>query len=335
MRVADVPDPVVREPGDAVVRVTRAAICGSDLHYLHGKTPIEPGDVIGHEAVGFVESAGPGVTRFSPGDRVIVSFDLACGACWFCSKGQTALCDDVRVLGGGPFGGSVPGAQAERVLVPAADVNLLLVPGGLDDERALFVGDVLTTGYYAASLAGIAPGDVVAVVGAGPVGFFCVQAARVMGAGKVFSIDPDRPRLALAAMVGAEPVDPADRHPESVLAEATGGRGADVAIEAVGSTPAFERAVGVVRRGGTVAVVGVYAGETAQIQLGVYWARALTLRFAGLCPIHAWWERALAEVEAGRIDPMPLISHRLPLEEAPLGYELFERREATKVVLLP
>ena len=335
VRVTDVPDPVIEETGDAIVRVTRTAICGSDLHFFHGKAPIDPGDVLGHEAVGIVELVGTDVKRFSPGDRVVVAFNIACGACWFCRRGETQLCDDFRNLGAGAFGGSLAGAQATHVRVPTADVNLLRIPDEMDDERALFVGDILTTGVYAASIAEIEPGSVVAVVGCGPVGFFCIQAARALGAGQVFAIDLEPGRLELAASVGAVPVNARDRHPASALAEATDGRGADVVLEAVGTPSAFESAVGVVRRGGRVVVVGVYAGESVEVQLGVYWARALTLRFSGICPVHAWWERALDELIAGRIDPSPLISHRLPLEDAVRGYALFDRREATKVVLLP
>lgn len=335
MRVADVPDPAIEEPGDAIVRVTRTAICGSDLHFFHGKTPIEPGEVIGHEAVGVVEAVGPAVTRFARGDRVVVAFNIACGACWFCRRGETQLCDNFRNLGAGAFGGSLAGAQATHVRVPTADVNLLGIPDDVDDERALFVGDVLTTGVYAASIAAIDAADVVAVVGCGPVGFFCIQAARALGAGQVFGIDLEPGRLALAASAGAVAVDVRERHPASALAEATGGRGADVVLEAVGTPSAFESAVGIVRRGGRVVVVGVFAGESVELQLGVYWARALTLRFSGICPVHSWWERAMDHVRSGRIDPVPLISHRLPLEDAVEGYALFDRREATKVVLLP
>ena len=331
----EVPDPRIEDPQDAVVRVTRTAICGSDLHFFHGKAPIEPGETLGHEAVGVVESVGEGVRRFYPGDRVVVAFDIACGECWFCREGQTQLCDDFRNLGAGTFGGGLAGAQAERVRIPVADVNLLGIPDAVDDERALFVGDILTTGMYAASLGDIGPRDVVAVVGAGPVGFFCVQAARSLGAARVFALDREPSRLALAAQVGAEAVDVNERHPATALADATEGRGADVVIEAVGSTAAFETAVDVVRRGGRVVVVGMYAGESVEVQLGVYWARALDLRFAGVCPIHAWWGRAMAAVVDGGIDPMPLVSHRLPLEDAARGYDLFDRREATKVILIP
>lgn len=335
VRVTEVPDPVLEDPGDAIVRVTLSAICGSDLHFFHGKTPIEPGEGIGHEAVGVVESVGSDVTGIAPDDRVVVSFQIACGRCWFCRRGQTQLCEGFRNLGAGAFGGNLPGAQAERLRVPTADVNLLKIPDGMDDEAAIFVGDIATSGYYAATLGTIGTEDVVAVVGAGPVGFFCVQAARALGARRVFALDREPERLALAARVGAEPVHVGERHPATVLAEATDGRGADVVIEAVGSVAAFETAADVVRRGGRVVVLGVYASETVELQLGVYWARALDLRFAGVTPIQAWWGPTMAAVADGRIDPRPLVSHRLPLAEAAHGYQLFAAREATKVLLIP
>jgi threonine dehydrogenase-like Zn-dependent dehydrogenase len=333
--VAEVPDAVVEEPDDAVVRVTRSAICGSDLHFYHGKTPMTTGEGIGHEAVGRVESVGDGVSRFAVGDRVVVAFDIACGGCWFCRRGETHLCEHFRNLGAGTFGGGLPGAQADLVRVPAADVNLLPVPDGIDDERALFVGDVLTTGFYGASLAAVRPEETVAVVGCGPVGFFCIQAAVALGAARVFALDVDPSRLTLAESAGAVGVDVRRRNAEMALAGVTDGRGADVAIDAVGSTAAYESALDIVRRGGRIVVLGMYAGETVDLQLGVYWARSLDVRFAGVCPVHAWWEAAMAEVVAGRIDPIPIISHRLALEDASLGYELFDSREATKVVLVP
>lgn len=334
VRVADVPEPVLRERGDAIVRVTRTAICGSDLHLFHLKAPIDPGEILGHEAVGVVEAVDEGVTSVRPGDRVVVSFDIACGACWFCLRGETSLCEDFRNLGAGAFGGGLPGAQAELVRIPTADVNLLTLPDDLDDDHALFLGDVLTTGVYAASIAGIEPGDTVAVVGLGPVGSFAIQAARSLGA-VVYALDREDGRLALAARLGAVAVDVRAQNPQMALARVTGDRGADVVIEAVGTPDAYTTAIDVVRRGGTVVVVGMYAGEAVEMQLGVYWARGLTVRFAGICPVHSWWERALEEVRAGRIDPVSIVSHRLPLEEASTGYDLFDRREATKVVLVP
>jgi alcohol dehydrogenase len=335
VRVADVPEPVVEQPGDAVVRVTRSAICGSDMHFFHGKAPILPGEGLGHEAVGVVETVGPAVTRFARGDRVVVAFDVACGTCWFCARGQTQLCEAFATFGAGAFGGEMPGAQADLLRVPKADVNLLAVPDGIGDEAALFVGDVLTTGYYAASIAGAGPGDTAAVVGLGPVGYCTVQALLALGAGRVLALDREPSRLALAEAAGAEPVDVRAANPASAVAAATEGRGADVVLEAVGHPDAFETAARVVRRGGRITVVGMYAGETVDLQLGVWWARAIDLRFAGVCPVHAWWERTMDALVAGRLDPMPLVSHRLPLEDAPRGYELFDRREATKVLLTP
>ena len=334
VEVAEVPDPVLVEPSDAIVRVGLTAICGSDLHLYHGKAPLEPGDTIGHEAIGVVDAVGSSVKRFAPGDRVVVSFDIACGDCWFCRKGQTQLCEDFGFLGYGVFGGSLGGAQAELLRVPVADVNLLAVPDGLEDDRALFVGDALTTGVYAAGLAEIRDGDIVAVVGAGPVGFFCAQAA-LPSAASVLALDLDPSRLAIAERIGAIPVDVSARNAQTAVDEHTEGRGADVVIEAVGTPAAFERSVDIVRRGGTVVVMGVYTSELVQAQIGVWWVRALQIRFAGTTPVHAWWERAMAEVQAGRLDPLPIVSHRLPLDEAAHGYELFDTRRATKVLLEP
>jgi threonine dehydrogenase-like Zn-dependent dehydrogenase len=333
--VEDVPDPSIEDPADAIVRVTSAGICGSDLHFFHGQVPLLPGETIGHQAVGVVEEAGPGVERFRAGDRVVVAMDIVCGTCWFCRRGQTALCEDFRNLGAGTWGGSLGGAQAELVRIPVADTNLLGVPQGVDDERALCVGDALTTGYYGAAIAGIDAGDTVAVIGAGPVGFFSAQAARLHGAGQVLVLDMEPDRLALGEKVGAVPVNVKERNAQMAVHDATEGRGADVVMEAVGAVPAFESAVEIVRRGGSVCVLGLYSGQTVEMQLGIYWVRAIRLQFAGLTPVHAWWDRAMDAVAAGEIDPMPLISHRLPLAEAARGYELFDSRQATQVVLRP
>jgi threonine dehydrogenase-like Zn-dependent dehydrogenase len=335
LAVSDVPEPEILDPHDAVVRVTTTAICGTDLHFYTGKAPLSPGDVIGHEGVGVVEAVGSEVRDVAPGDRVVIAFDIVCGDCWFCRRGQTSLCDDFRNLGAGMFGGSLDGTHADLVRVPFADVNLLPVPEGMDDERALFVGDILTTGYYGTAISGIGPQDTVAVVGAGPVGFFAAQAALVHGAARVLVLDTVGDRLALAARVGATPVNVAEHNPQMAVAEITEGRGADVVIEAVGSVPAYETAVEIVRRGGAVTVLGIFVSETVPVQLGVYGTRALRVQFAGICPVHAWWDRAMEAVRLGRIDPIPLISHRARLDQAPEMYELFESRLATKVVLTP
>jgi threonine dehydrogenase-like Zn-dependent dehydrogenase len=335
VRVDDLPDPGIEEPTDAVMRVTASAICGSDLHFLHGKAPLLPGEPLGHEAVGVVEEVGPEAHGLAPGDRVVVAFDIVCGECWFCRRGQHALCEDFRNLGAGTFGGSLGGAQAERLRVPRAEHNLLKIPEGMEDERALFVGDILTTGVYGAAIAGIEPGDTVAVVGAGPVGFFAAQAARLHDPGRVAVLDLQPDRLEVVERMGFTPVNVKERNPQTAMAELTEGRGADVVIEAVGAVAAFETARDAVRSGGTVCIVGMYVSETIEFQLGVAWTRALRFVFGGICPVHAWWEEAMRAVADRAIDPLPIISHTLPLTEAPKGYDLFDRREATKVVLKP
>ncbi len=335
VEVADVPEPVLGDPAGAIVRVTRAAICGTDLHVLHRKVPIEPGDVLGHEAVGIVEQVGSAVGRFAAGDRVVLSYVTACGSCWFCLRGETSLCQDSKVFGAGAFGGDLPGAQAELVAVPDADVNLFRVPAAVDDDRAVFLGDVLPTGVAAAALAAPAPGETTAVIGAGPVGYLTTRALLGAGAERVVVLDREPERLELVRRTGAEVIDIRERDPEMALASITDDRGADVVIEAVGSTEAFSSALDVVRRGGRIVVAGVFAGEIAEMQLGVWWARALQVRFLGQCPAHAWWEAGRDAVLAGTIDPTPLISHRLPLEDAASGYDLFDRRVATKVLLQP
>lgn len=333
--VTDVPDPVLVEPDDAIVRVTCAGICGSDLHLLHGKAPMDAGEPLGHEAVGVVETVGASVTGVRVGQRVAVAFNVACGHCWFCGHGESGLCEEGAIFGYGVVGGAMPGAQAELVRVPKADVNLLPLPDDVSDETAVFITDVLPTGFYGASLADPGPGRVVAVLGCGPVGICTMLGLRSLGTRDVHALDREPARLRLAEQAGAVPVHIEERNPATALAEATDGRGADAVIDAVGHRSAFDGAADIVRRGGTVVVVGVYASETAELQLGTAWSRALTFRFAGVTPVLAWWGRAMDAVARGDADPTPLISHRLPLEAAPEGYALFDRREATKVVLLP
>ena len=328
-------EPEIVDATDAIVRVRRAGICGSDLHFFHGKAPMDAGTTMGHEAVGTVDRIGSGVRSFAAGDRVVTSFHIACGACWFCRVGRSGLCEEHRILGGGPFGGDLDGTQAELVRVPVADVNLRAVPGTVDDERALFVGDVLTTGVYTVSIADPAPDETVAVIGAGPVGYCVAAALRSAGVDRVYAIDVEPARLELVETTGAEPVDPRAVNPEMALARATDGRGADVVVDAVGVPEVFATSLELVRRGGRVVVVGMYTSEVVELQLGVAWIRGVRLLFAGETPIHAWWGQTMDAVADGRLDPAPLVSHRLPLTDAPGGYAAFDAHEATKVVLDP
>jgi threonine dehydrogenase-like Zn-dependent dehydrogenase len=338
VRVDDVAEPKIEEAADAIVKVTRAAICGSDLHILTGKTPGMPdGGVIGHEFVGTVVEHGDSVDGFSPGDRVVGSFLIACGDCGPCAAGRYNFCKHRRALGFGPLTGDLAGSQAEYVRVPQASVNLHPIAGGSDsltDEQALFGGDILTTGFYGAALSEIEQGDVVVVVGAGPVGLFCAAAAKRYSPAQVLVLDMDAHRVDFAReQMGLNAIDVSNGEPKKAVAEATDGAMADVAIEAVGAIPAFETATNCVRDGGRVTVIGVYGLDRYEMPMGLSWVRGLDLRFAGMANVQAHWDEALLAVAAGDVDPLKIVSHRLPLEEAAEGYQLFQAREAMKVVL--
>lgn len=336
LRVGDYPDPELLDPRDVIVRVTTAAICGSDLHLLHGRIPgVRAGSVIGHEFVGEVEQVGDQVQGFAAGDRVVGSFVIACGECWACARGAYNHCDDMEVLGYGIFTGDLDGAQAERVRVPRADLNLRAVPSALSDEQAIFAGDILTTGAYICARAGLQAGDTVAIFGAGPVGIFTLMHALAAQPAEVFVVDMAPDRLELAASLGGTPIDGTKVNPVVEIQRRTGERGADVVIECVGSASAFTASLDAVRPGGTVGVIGVYTDLSYDFPLGEVWRRGITLVMGGTANVQAHWGHTLDLVERGAIDPTIIISHTLPLEDAMRGYELFDSREAMKVVLKP
>ena len=334
VRVDDVAEPAVEEPSDAVVEIGLTAICGSDLHVYDGKLPVDPGDVLGHEAVGVVREVGPDVAAVAPGDRVVVAWSNVCGRCWYCSRGQTALCEARRLLGFGAARDGLPGLQAERARVPRADTNLLRIPDDVEDVPALMVGDILTTGYFGSILADPAEDETVAIVGMGPVGQLCAMATRIRGAARVLALDtvPDRLKGAEAAGVTPVLVSSSEEATGAVRA-LTGSRGADATIEAAGNLAAFDQCRAITRPGGRIVVLGVYGPERTELRMGSFWNRAVDILFAGMCPVHALWEDVLGLVREGRIDPTPIVSHRLSLEDAPEAYELFAGRRATKVVL--
>lgn len=334
--VGDYPDPEVLASTDVVVKVSTAAICGSDLHLLHGRIPgMRSHSPIGHEFVGTIDAVGEKVERFHVGDRVVGSFVIACGRCWFCARGEYNNCEDLNVLGYGMFTGDLDGSQAEYVRVPGADLNLHAVDDHLSDEQAIFAGDILTTGAYITARARIAAGDTVAIIGAGPVGLFTVMHVLATEPSEVYVVDMAADRLAVAAKLGATPVDASKVNPVVEIQRRTGERGADVVLECVGAPPAFATALDVVRAGGTIGVIGVYAELSYDFPLGEVWRRGITLVMGGTTNVQAHWDRTLELVRSGRIDPTVIISHTLGLEEAVRGYELFDSREAMKVLLKP
>jgi 2-desacetyl-2-hydroxyethyl bacteriochlorophyllide A dehydrogenase len=333
VRLEERPEPELMARDDAIVRVEATGVCGSDLHIYHGRVQIEPGFTIGHEFVGTVVAAGDGVTEVGEGDRVLGCYCSACGNCFFCRRGDYHKCDDGRVFGHGATLGSLQGAQAEQVLVPHANLTLRRVPEGMSDDAALFAGDVMGTGYHAVADTGLEPGDVVAVLGLGPVGLCAVQAARAAGAARVIAIDSVEDRLATAESFGADPVHLTEDDPRRHVKTATAGRGVDVAVDAVGHPDALELACRVTRKAGIVSAIGVYA-ERIQVHMGIVWIKALTLK-TGHANVIGHVDRVLAMLDAGVLDPGPLVTHHMKLEDAAEAYAVYDRREALKIVMRP
>lgn len=336
VRCETVPDPAPLGAGDAVVRVLAAAICGSDLHVYRGaEAGLDPGTVLGHEMAGEVVAVGPAVQGFRPGDRVVSPFTTSCGLCFYCRLGLTARCVEGQLFGWMQEGRGLQGVQAEYARVPLADSTLVGVPAEVPLEAALFAGDVLATGWYAAEAGGAGPGVVAAVVGCGPVGLMAVLAARELGAERVFAVDALAERLRLAERFGAEPLE-LHGDPAATVREATGGRGADAVLEAVGSPEATRLAYELARPGGTISAVGVHTEPRFALAPGEIYDKNLVYR-AGRAPARRYMERLLPLARARAADLAALVSHRLPLAEGPRGYELFDRRleGCTKVVLLP
>ena len=378
VQVENVPDPKIINPRDAIVRITSTAICGSDLHLYNGFIPtMKRGDVLGHEFMGEVVETGSAVKNLAAGDRVVVPFPIACGHCLQCERELYSLCENSnpnawmaeKLYGYSPCGifgyshmlGGYAGGQAEYARVPFADIGPLKIPESLDDEQVLVLSDIFPTGFMAADMCGIQPGDVIAVWGCGPVGQFAIKSAYMLGAERVIAIDRFPYRLDIAReRAGAETINYEDVDVHEALRDMTGGRGPDHCIDAVGMeghSPglmgaydkvktnlfletdrpvALREAILACRSGGTISVAGVYGGFLDKFPMGAIVNRSLTLR-SGQCHVHRYMRPLLARIEAGEIDPSFVISHRLPLEDAPQGYEIFGHKEddCLKVVLKP
>ena len=331
VEVVEKPQPQIQADGDAVVRITSTGVCGSDLHIYHGRVQIEPGFTIGHEYVGEVVAAGDAVTSVAAGDRVLGCFQVACGTCWPCRRGNYHKCDGSRTFGHGSGLGSLQGTQADYALVPYADLTLRRVPEGLSEDVALFAGDVMGTAYHAAQP--IKPGDTVAVLGLGPVGLCAIQAAFIAGAAQVVAIDTVEDRLDMARRFGAVPVHLTEQSPRDEVKRVTGGRGVEVAVEAVGDPRALELAIRLASNCGTLSVIGVYA-ERAEVHMGLAWIKSLQIH-PGQANVIGHLDAVLALLAAGRLDPAPLVTHHMPLTDAPEAYRIYDAREALKIVLQP
>ncbi len=333
VRVDDVAEPELTAPDEVIVRVEASGVCGSDLHIYHGRVAIEHGFTLGHEYVGTVTAVGDQVSRVAEGDRVLGTYGTACGACFFCERRDFHKCDNGRVFGHGAALGSLQGAQAELLLVPNANLTLRKVPQAMSDEVALFAGDVMGTGFHAVTETGVGPGSSVAVLGLGPVGLCAVQAALGEGATKVIAVDTVAERLALAASLGAEAVHLTEEDPRAAVKAATDKRGVDVTIDAVGHPDALELACRLTRKAGTVSATGVYA-ERLELHMGIVWIKALTLK-TGHANVIKHLDPVLERLASGALDPSPLVTHHMKLDDAAEAYDIYDRREALKIVLTP
>jgi len=377
VRVDNMPDPTLQDPDDIILKVTATAICGSDLHLYHGKMPtVESGDILGHEFMGIVEDVGSGVTNLQKGDRVVIPFVIACGGCFFCQQELFAACETTNTgrgaiinkkaipPGAALFGyshlyGGIPGGQAEYVRVPKANVGPFKVPGTLSDDKVLFLSDILPTAWQAVTNAQVAQGSSVAIYGAGPVGLLSAACARMLGAQTIFMVDDCRYRLDYARdRYGVTPInfaeddDPAD----TIIRQTAGHRGVDAVIDAVGfeakgsaietalttlkiegsSGKALRQCMAAVRRGGVVSVTGVYAGPIHGFLFGDAFDKGLTFRM-GQTHVQKFLPELLEYIEQGKLRPEEIITHRMSLEDAVRGYEVFDEKQerCRKVILTP
>jgi alcohol dehydrogenase len=320
----DAAEPPLVEPTDVLVRVTTTTICGGDVHLRHGVIPVEPNFISGHEYVGVVEEIGEAVRTLVPGDRVVGAAIVSCGVCDRCRVGAPQGCRSGGILGAGPSWGGFGGSHAERLRVPFADRTAAKVPDSLEDEQVLLVGDVLATGFHGARSAAVAPGDVVAVLGAGPVGLCAVHCLSLFGASRVVAIEPEEARRKMALTLGADAALAPGEDPAAAVLAATDGREPDVVIECAGHPATLRAAVELVRPGGRIAVIGNPGGHEALPLIDLF-NKAVTYS-GGLARLDCLSE-LVALIDAGRLDLRPMITHRFALADIVDGFELFEARD--------
>lgn len=372
IRLEDVPEPTLREPTEAIVRLTATAICGTDLHFVRGSfSGVEPGTILGHEGVGVVEAVGDLVRNFRPGDRVVIGSTIACGHCAYCRDGYYSQCDTAnphgKRAGTAFFGGPGPtgpwnGLQAEKARIPYAHVGMVKIPDSVSDAQALLISDIFPTGWFAADLAEVHEGTTVAVFGCGPVGQFAIASARLMGAGRIIAVDHQPDRLEMAQRQGAEVVNFDAEDPVETIVAMTGGIGVDRAIDAVGidADPphahtgadggdhghawragrapgqVLEWAIGALAKAGTLAIVGVYPPTHTEFPIGQAMNKNLAIRM-GNCPHRRYIPHLLDLVASGTCDPEAILSRTEPMRDAIAAYETFDARAPgwLKVELVP
>jgi len=327
----DRPKPEIAGPTDAIVRVTRTTICGTDLHILKGDVPTcTPGRILGHEGVGVVEEVGAGVTQFAKGDRVLISCISSCGKCEYCRRGMYSHC----TTGGWILGNTIDGTQAEYVRIPHADTSLYPIPQGADEEALVMLSDILPTGFECGVLNGkVQPGSTVAIVGAGPIGLAALLTAQFYSPAIIAMVDLDDNRLAVAKRFGATHAFKVDGSEVKRIMELTGGKGVDAAIEAVGVPATFELCQQIVAPGGVIANVGVH-GVKADLHLERLWSHNISITTRLVDTVTT--PMLLKTVQAGKIDPKKLITHRFKLDTILDAYDTFSRAastEALKVII--
>lgn len=327
------PIPTIQSPTDAIVRVTLGSICTSDLHIKHGSVPrAVPGITVGHEMVGVVEQVGEAVTAVQPGDRVTVNVETFCGECFFCKHGWVNNCEDPN--GGWALGCRIDGGQAEYVRVPCANQGLNKIPANVTDEQALFVGDVLATGYWAAKISEIGPEDTVLIIGAGPTGICTLQCVRLYTPAKIILCDIDESRLQFVRELYPEVITATPETVEASVAQHSAHGGADVVLEVAGANDTFRMAWQLARPNAIVTVVALYDGPQV-LPLPDMYGKNLTFKTGGVDGCNC--DETLALIAEGKIDTTPLITHRFPLSRIEEAYDLFENRRdgVIKVAIYP
>jgi threonine dehydrogenase-like Zn-dependent dehydrogenase len=329
-------DPELVNPSDAIVKITMAGICGSDLHVYHGReTGLDHGTVMGHEFTGIVEDAGNDVRKFKRGTRVLSPFTTSCGECFYCLIGLTCRCEKGNLFGWVQKGKGLHGAQATFIRVPMADNTLLPLSADLNEKKGLLLGDVFSTGYFCADNAGIKPQNVYAVIGCGPVGLMTILAAKHLGAEKLFAVDPVPERLELAKRFGAVPLNPSTTNIKQEILENTGGRGADAIMEVVGSGETLKLAIDILRPGGIISSVGVHTAKHFSFSPGEAYDKNLIYK-SGRCPARFYSEKLLREEVPQRYAIEDIITHQFSLDEGVTAYEVFDKKldNCIKAVLL-